>query len=235
MLLICVINKILILFSIRMSRNIKSYEEHALSAYKEGINGIGANLVNQFLRLNHITDDGTEHLSYTTKNRTLQKVCSIIKGIDSKLVPSPKQRKVYRGITGDFYNLYRSQGIIVNKGYTSSTTDIDTAIAFSQGKIRGVVLEFTIPVGMKIHPYTGRGEHEILIERNTQFINFVEKKIIDNTLFVETALLKYTLPQPGEFDHTTTPTKARALSNELNKALLDELDKDDPELMELFK
>ena len=218
-----------------MSRNIKSYEEHALSAYKEGINGIGADLVNQFLRLNHITDDGTELLSNTTDNRTLQRICAIIKGIDSKLVPNPKQKKVYRGITGDFYDLYRSQGIIVNKGYTSSTTDIDTAIAFSQGEIRGVVLEFTIPIGMKIHSYTGRGEHEILIERNTQFINFVEKKFVDNILFVETALLKYTLPKPEEFNHTTTPKKARNSSKKLNKELLDELDKDDPELIELFK
>lgn len=219
----------------RKSSNI---ERHGLTAYKYGINGIGSDRINLFLRNNHITDDGSELVSFTTHGKTVEKICAAIRNIDKRLINNTKEIKVYRGISGDFYKSLKLTGCIINKSYTSSTTNKDTAIAFSQGDTTGVVLVFVIPPGIRIHKYTGLDEDEILIERNTQFINFVEEYDKEtNVLFVKTILVKYTLPL---VNNTKIIEKARSnslqdMSGAKLSDFLDKLDLEDPEFHDLFK
>lgn len=219
-------------------RKSSSIERHGLTAYKYGINGIGSDRINMFLRNNFITDSGSELVSFTTHGKTVEKICSAIRNIDNRLVKNTKDIKVYRGISGDFYKSIKLTGCIVNKSYTSSTTSKDTAIAFSQGDSTGVVLVFTIPPGIRIHTYSSSDEHEILIERNTQFINFVERYDKENDiLFVETVLTKYTLPII-----TNTKVIEKSRSNSLQNLtgsklsdMLEKMDIEDPDFADLFK
>lgn len=212
-------------------RQLSSYERHALTAYREGMDGIGSDKINTFLRTNNILDSGEELLTFPTHQRVIQKICTLIKGIDTKLVPAEKKRKVYRGIPGSLYDAIKYQGIMVNKGYTSSTTDINTAIAFSQGNERGVVLIFSIPPHMKIHEYGGH-EKEILIERNTQFTHFIEKKQEGNILFVEAVITKYVFPSPKDLQlqDSKIAEKSRANSIKQLQSILDEMDAMDKDL-----
>lgn len=217
------------------SKSVEYYREHALTAYREGHEGIGAERVNNFLRSNHIQDNGNEIPIFTTHNKTMKKICAMIQSIDSKLLPTSKPIRVYRGISGDFYNSLRNTGVIVNKGYTSSSLSLEQAIAFSQGYERGVVLEFVIPSGMKIHKYGG-AEQEVLIERNTQFVNFLEKSTIHNTLYVETIITKYSLPDKSALDSKIVEkNRSSSLKNEHVQQLLARLDDEDADDIDWLK
>jgi hypothetical protein len=199
------------------------------------MDGIGSDRINTFLRQNFIQDNGKELGAFSTHSHTMKRICSVIIGIDSKLQPATKTKKVYRGVSAEVYNMMKQAGVFVNKGYTSTTTDINTALAFAQGSKRGVVLEFMIPVGMKIHKYNSY-EKEILIERNTQFISFVEKTDVDGALLVETSIVKYSMPDALSVNNKTSE-KARSVSIkafDMSK-LLEDLDAADDDLDWLHK
>lgn len=203
----------------------EEYRTRALSAYKNELGRIGATRINAFLRASQVSDGGEELSKYSTYEKTIRHICTIIRSIDAKLMPSPRNRSVYRGISADFYGALKATGVIVNKGYTSSTTDRRTAEAFAQDYNGGVVLVFMIPAGMRIHEYASKDEHEILIERNTQFINFQPEKRTGGLQFVKTSLVKYVTPNNADL-----PAQARKESVQMVKpylSLLEELDKDD--------
>ena len=70
---------------------------------------------------------------------------TIIRSLDSKLVPNTNPKLyVYRGMSKEAYEIYKEQGVIVNKGYLSTSKDLEIAKEFSRQT--GVILKFLIPV-----------------------------------------------------------------------------------------
>jgi hypothetical protein len=90
------------------------------------------------------------------------------------------------------------QGILVNKAYTSCSYDIEAALHFTKDKC--CIMKFTIPNEVKycdlLESRVGHTEErEVLIQRNTQFINFEPSTELYKGYTVYSCILKlYAMP-----------------------------------------
>lgn len=148
--------------------------------------GTGYGEINDFLRQvmdERIIEDNTS--DPTVKH--IKNIDRIMKNNNLKNVI------VYRGIKMSLLlNLKNmSSNVLVNKGYTSSSLDIEKSKMFTD---ENCILRFIIPNNLKTHIYEYKknisenlNEKEILIQRNTQFVindmeDIKENKIYDAVL-----------------------------------------------------
>ena len=118
------------------------------------------------------------------------------KELNSILSSQTKPIKVYRGIQTNFQNE------LVNKSFTSSSTTIDAAARFTENAI----FEFYIPMHIKTYIFKYKKnransliEKEILIERNTKFINITNTFRTYKSIPIYSAeLIKYYKPKEKE-------------------------------------
>ena len=175
------------------STHTSTYSRNAFVSYKEGYEGIDYIDINAFLRNNIVYNDNND--SDAKQTRKQKRLNTIIRSLDSKLVPNTNPKLyVYRGMSKEAYEIYKEQGVIVNKGYLSTSKDIEIAKEFSRQT--GVILKFLIPVDFKIHKFLDNSdddEYEILIERDTQLVSLIEKNKNGNT-YIYCKLRKYINP-----------------------------------------
>ena len=169
------------------------YAAHAKSAYKVGYDKIRYSNINYFLRSDFISDSGEELITkFKNRDKKTKRICAIIRSLDSKLKTSKAPIKVYRGIPMTMFNsIMKQTGVLVNKAYTSSSLSIEVAQNFGK-----VVLEFTIPVGIKSYVFGNDedDELEVLIERNTQLVNYRITRQNNLHTYVTADLVKYAQP-----------------------------------------
>lgn len=176
----------------RSNSNSDDYRQNALHAYKGYFRKVGANRINEYLRTMMISDSG-EELS-KVQNKDVRRICTVIQEIDRRLKPGNGNLQVFRGIPMSFKKAFENTGVLVNKSYTSASTDHEVAKDFGP-----LVLCFTLPRTIKRHDYSSTShngndyEKEILIERNTQFVGYREEKKGDYTL-VYTTIVKWEPP-----------------------------------------
>ena len=93
----------------------------------------------------------------------------------NSVLKSGREMRLYRGVRFEF----NKNNEMINKGFISSTKDIQKAKMFSNGK----VIEFKLPKHIKSFSFKYKStspnalnEEETLIERNTKFTNIQFKK-----------------------------------------------------------
>jgi antitoxin component YwqK of YwqJK toxin-antitoxin module len=122
---------------------------------------------------------------------------------------SLKDIVLFRGLT-NLPQLISEQGILVNKAYTSCSYWIREAYYFAKGKSEHghcCIMKFTIPDEIKYcdlyrgHGGLNKGEKEVIIQRNTQFVNFVSLGKNQRGYHVYSCTLKlYAMPIVTEED-----------------------------------
>jgi len=150
--------------------------------------GTGYGKINKFLR--ELPDE-----KIISNNRDDPIVKHII-NIDKELKNNKLNNMLmFRGINSALIKNLPSN-VLVNKAYSSSTPDINVATQFAD---ECCILSFTIPNDIKTHIYDYKNitsknlkEQEILIERNTQFVNITQDKYNPN--LYNAILTKYKPP-----------------------------------------
>ena len=162
-----------------------------------------------------------------------------IVNIDSMMYNDGKLNKrwMYRGFSKGLIPvvLEVSDGVIVNKSYSSSTFLLDNAKKFIDTETGCCVLMFVIPSDIKYYEYKGdNNETEVLIQRNTQFI--IDRE--NSTDLVYVAVLRKweepNIPDIKQIDRKMIEALSSTLSNDINvnrivNMLEDELDMIDSE------
>ena len=138
--------------------------------------GTGYGPINKLLRNNNIPINGKlDKLVNDSKQSSEHKILKHIQDIDSVLKINNKWdgRILYRGIKGLKIDV---GGLIINKGYTSSSLQEKATYPYlDQSKC--CIVYFHLPPGFKLYKYKDKKiiEDEVLIERNTQ-IKIIAKK-----------------------------------------------------------
>lgn len=103
-----------------------------------------------------------------------EKYTKLIQNLDNKIQNTGNYTNtyLYRGISGGIIPaiMELTSGVLVNKAYTSTTKNLDTAKKFVSDD-GCCILMFTIPEDIKYLEMPNQNwEQEILLQRNTQFI-----------------------------------------------------------------
>ena len=160
------------------------YKKHAFAAYKGMFGNVGGTHINQILR------ETSQKLcrKITAVEVNEPDVRNIVQGMDDALDANERVQLAYRGIPLALYEHTLHKHIpLVNYAYTSCTYHLDNAKDF--GKI---ILRFCIPYGMRLHRYTDDDEEkEIVLERNTIFVETGDKKqLADGTYVIDVSICK---------------------------------------------
>lgn len=172
------------------------YRAHAVTAYQQSYKQVNYGIINEWIRKHNIDDKGTELIALKKdKDSLVRRVATVVKSLDEMTQASRGHRpiKLYRGVSERHYRIGIDTGAIVNKSFTSSTKALEHARKFGK-----VVLCFTVPSDIGAYKFDNEYEEEMLIERNTQFVSFVEQGMHDNVLLVECKIAKYTPPTLNE-------------------------------------
>lgn len=135
-----------------------------------------------------------------------------IKNIDRQMKYNIFDKPLFRGIPGAFIPeaIKQTSGIIVNKGFTSSSMSKDVMKSFTDSHGCCIIV-FAPPKDVKsvIMEYTGNySEAEILFERNTQFV--IDKEKSKHPLYVAT-LKKWNPPNISESEQKNAEILAQAV------------------------
>jgi hypothetical protein len=127
------------------------------------------------------------------------KYVKFAKSLDSKINDTGgfENTYLYRGISDDTIPevIKFSSGVLVNKAYTSTTKLLDVAKKYVSDK-GCCILMFTIPSNIKYAELPDQDwEHEVLLERNTQFVIDIEAS--NHPIYIAT-LSKWEPPKPIE-------------------------------------
>lgn len=130
--------------------------------------GIKYGEINNLLRNGSIPSEKSKMTPAMLKDPTIRDILNI----DSvmKNDNSMKNKLLYRGVHG---LTIQNEGVLVNKAYSSSSTDIDVSMDFIEGNC--CIIAFEIPSEITFFPFNILGrdnESEYLINRNTQFVEF---------------------------------------------------------------
>ncbi len=139
----------------------------SLLAYK----GIGYGAINELLREESIPIDRSKMTEEMLRHPEIQHVINIdsMMGNNHSLRGTP----FFRGVHGlDMF--IKEQGTLINKAYSSCSTDIEEALKFTGDEC--CIVTFLIPDEVKFYNYQTLGindtEREVLIQRNTQLDHF---------------------------------------------------------------
>ena len=129
--------------------------------------------INDILRQGSIPTDTSKMSTDQLRDQTVMHIINIDQAI-TKGASKPQPTKLfYRGVHGLDYFI-ETQGILVNKAYSSCSSDINQSFKFSGDEC--CIIVFTIPNDINYFEYKSLGindyEQEILIQRNTQFVEF---------------------------------------------------------------
>lgn len=177
--------------------------------------GKGYGEINDFLR--QVMDERT------IENNPSDPIVKHIKNIDKAMKNNNlKNVIVYRGINMSLLVNLKNMGsnVLVNKGYTSSSLDIEKSKMFTD---ENCILRFIIPNNLKTHIYEYKknisenlNEKEILIQRNTQFVINNMEDIKENKIY--DAVLSNYIP-PKSIQNLNNLEK---LKNEMMQKMLEE-------------
>jgi len=177
--------------------------------------GKGYGEINDFLR--QVMDERT------IENNPSDPIVKHIKNIDKVMKNNNlKNVIVYRGINMSLLLNLKNMGsnVLVNKGYTSSSLDIEKSKMFTD---ENCILRFIIPNNLKTHIYEYKknisenlNEKEILIQRNTQFVINNMEDIKENKIY--DAVLSNYIP-PKSIQNLNNLEK---LKNEMMQKMLEE-------------
>lgn len=158
----------------RGSGSTEEYRKEAEAVYQKSRKHINYDVINQWLRNNDIQDRDSR-LDTLAKDRdsTIRRIVSVIKTLDDKTQSSRDKKSrtmvLYRGISHRRYNYILDTGVLVNKAFLSTSRNKLVARQFGP-----VMLEIRVPVDIGAYKFINQGEEEMLIERNTQCVNFKE-------------------------------------------------------------
>ena len=182
--------------------------KESLDFYKE----LGYGDINTFLRLHSLPDKVPSSTIMQIENTNLIPLMNHVSNIDKELYSNetpanrmtiPNGTVLYRGLNMIMDGLYKTS-IIVNKGFSSCTTDLNVTRSFvNTTEPVGdycCIVAFTLPSDIKYYVYPDDDkkdrEREVLLERNTQFSMF--EKITDYRVhgyeYYSCILSKYTPP-----------------------------------------
>ena len=177
--------------------------------------GKGYGEINDFLR--QVMDERT------IEDNPSDPIVKHIKNIDKEMKNNNlKNVIVYRGINMSLLLNLKNMGsnVLVNKGYTSSSLDIEKSKMFTD---ENCILRFIIPNNLKTYIYEYKknisenlNEKEILIQRNTQFVINNMEDIKENKIY--DAVLSNYIP-PKSIQNLNNLEK---LKNEMMQKMLEE-------------
>lgn len=186
-----------------------------MSDSMEFYQGTGYGEINDFLR--QVMDERT------IEDNPSDPTVTHIKNIDKMMKNNNlKNVIVYRGINKSLLLNLKNTGsnVLVNKGYTSSSLDIEKSKMFAD---ENCILRFVIPHNLKTHIYEynkniseNLNEKEILIERNTQFVINGMDDIKPNKVY-DAVLCNYTPPKSVQ-----NLKNLERLKNEMMQKMLEE-------------
>jgi hypothetical protein len=188
--------------------------EKSLAFYK----GTGYGVINAKLRENYIYDEDIGKKEFKS-----DKILNDIANIDAAIKRSGKSNsgtKVYRGLS---HFVFQDQNEFIEKGYSSTTTDIDIATkSYTDGKC--CVLFFEIPNNVNSYTYQEKSykESEILIQRNIQYLNIQEFGEVYGVNIFTCNIKPYSLPSKTEVK--MFETQQGKLRKQLMQQMLLELD-----------
>lgn len=130
--------------------------------------------------------------------------------LDSIMRPATRSRTVYRGMK---YTFVRGQKV-VNFHFVASSTNMVKASEFGD-----IVLKFDIPKSVKSYTLVNDGEGEILIERNTMFVDITPTgKVINGKPVMEAKLVKMVERSDSERSDRSERSK-RSVEKQLSRIL----------------
>ena len=178
--------------------------------------GSGYGKINRTLRQNNVTDD---IISKYREDKIIYHIKNIDEAIKSAGNPGRKIQ-LFRGVDIPFHTM----DTFIEKGFSSCTTDIDTAVKFTKNGC--CILTFFTEPSIDGYAFTYAGGHtesEILLKRNIEYFNIRQ---IDNThnngvrLFF-CSIRNYKPPTQ------TQQAKSEKEMAEMRKKLMEEMDDED--------
>lgn len=152
--------------------------------------GISYGEINKLLREGSIPTDKNKMSKDMLNDPTVKDIINIDSVMHND--GSLKGKVLYRGIHGI---IIEEQGVLINKAYSSSSTNIDVALNFVEGQC--CIIAFEIPPEVKFFKYEDIGrpdEKEILIHRNTQFVELRHTNTYKNVRIYSCILKLYAMP-----------------------------------------